>query len=85
MAEEMQKLNKVNKSICNETQQIGASDEQQEYKGPLTRSRAKTQDQINLVVENVPTHQDEGIPEEQLSILVHVERLEGYPMVTNLF
>ena len=85
MAKEMQQLNEVNESVCNETQHIGASDEQQKYKGPVTRSRSKALDQINLVVEDVPTHQDEGIPEEGLSILVHVERLEGGPMVTNLF
>ena len=51
----------------------------------MTRSRAKAQDQVNPVMENIPTHQDEGIPEEGLPILVHVERLEGGPMVTNLF
>ena len=50
----MQKLNEVNESVCNEAKQIGVSDEQQEYKGPVTRSRAKVQDQINPVVEKVP-------------------------------
>ena len=59
MAEEMQKLNEVNEPVCNEAQQIGTSDEQQEHRGPVTRSRAKAQDQVNPVVENVPTHQDE--------------------------
>ena len=36
-------------------------------------------------MENIPIHQEEGIPEEGLPILVHVERLEGGPMMTSLF
>ena len=71
--------------MCNVKQQIGTSDEQQEYRGPVTRSRAKAQDQVNPVVENVPTHQDEGIPEEESPILVHLETKEDGPVLTNLF
>ena len=81
----MQHLNEVNEPVCNEAQQIGVSDEPQEYKGPVTRSRTKAPDQINPVVEKVSVHQDEGIPEEGLSILVHVERVDGDPIVKNLF
>ena len=63
--------------MCNEAQQ--------EHWGPVTRSRVKAQDQINPIVENVSTHQDEGIPEEGSPILVHVETKEGGPVLTNLF
>ena len=76
MAEEMQQLNEVNESVCNEAQQIGICDGQQKYRGPVTRPRAKAQDQINPIVENVSTHQDEGIPEVGSPILVHVETKE---------
>ena len=41
MAEEMQRLNEVNESVCIETHQIGVNDEQQEYKGTVSRSRVK--------------------------------------------
>ena len=41
MAEEMQQLNEVNESVCNQAQQIGTCDGQQEHRGPVTRSRAK--------------------------------------------
>ena len=36
-------------------------------------------------MENVPTHQDEGIPEEGYHILVHVETKEDGPVLSNLF
>ena len=84
MAEEMQQLSEVNESVCNEAQQIGTCDGQQENRGPVIRSRAKAQDQINAIVENVSTHQDEGIPEEGSLNLVHVETKEDGPVLTNL-
>ena len=43
MAEEMQKLSKVDEPVCNEAPQVG---EQQGYRGSVAISRAKGQDQV---------------------------------------
>ena len=34
--------------MCEEVHQVENDDERQEYQGPVTRSRAKAQDQVDL-------------------------------------
>ena len=51
-------------------------DEQQDYRGPTTRSRAKTLEPIETSMRE--NHdQDEGVLQEGLPILIHVEKYEG--------
>ena len=50
--------------------------EQQDYRGPVTRSRARAQDHIDSSIGDF-FNQDERISEEGLAILIHIERFEG--------
>ena len=39
---EMQEQSLLNEMMCNEVHEIEDANEQQDYRGPITRSRAKT-------------------------------------------
>ena len=74
---EMQEQSLLNEMMSDEVHEI--EDEQQDYRGPITRSRSKTLEPIETsMVEN--HDQDEGISQEGLPILIHVEKYEGGPV-----
>ena len=50
---EMQEQGTINDMMCDEAHQVENEDEKQEYQGPITRSRAKAQDQVNLSTEEI--------------------------------
>ena len=65
--------------MCDEVHEIEDANEQQDYRGPITRSRAKTLEPIETSMgEN--HDQDEGVYQEGLPILIHVEKYEGGPV-----
>ena len=59
------------------------NDEKQEYQGPITRSRARAHNKVNLSTEEI-SERDEEIPREGLPILVHIEGFGGGPVLTDL-
>ena len=69
--------------MCDEAHQVENDDEKQENQDPVTRSRARAQDQIDLSKEEI-FDRDEEILREVLPILVHIERFEGGPILANL-
>ena len=55
------------------------ANEQQDYRGPITRSRAKTLEPIETSMEE--NHdQDKGASQEGLPILIHIEKYKGGPV-----
>ena len=80
---EMQEQGAINTCMCDEAHQAENDDEKQEYQGPVTRSRARAQDKKNLSTEEI-FDRDEEILREGLPILVHIGRIEGRPILTNL-
>ena len=80
---EMQEQDAINTCMCNEAHLVENNDEKQEYQGPVTRFRAKAQDQIDLSTEEI-LDRNEEILREGLPILVHIERFEGEPILANL-
>ena len=74
---EMQEQSFLNEMMSDEVHEI--EDEQQDYRGPITRSRTKTLEPIETSMgEN--HDQDEGVSQEGLPILIHVEKYEGGPV-----
>ena len=71
---EMQEQSLLNEMMSDEVHEI--EDEQQDYRGPITRSRAKTLEPIETSMRE--NHdQDEGVSQEEFPILIHVEKYEG--------
>ena len=65
--------------MCDEVHEIENGNEQQDYWGPITRSRAKSLETIETSMEE--NHdQDEGASQEGLPILIHIEKYEGGPV-----
>ena len=74
---EMQEQSLLNEIMSDEVYEI--EDEQQDYRGPISRSRAQTLEPIETSMgEN--HDQDEGVSQEGLPILIHVEKYEGGPV-----
>ena len=76
---EMQEQSLLNEMVCDQVHETEDANEQQDYRGPITRSRAKTLEPIETSMgEN--HDQDERISQEELSILIHIEKYEGGPV-----
>ena len=76
---EIQEQNLLKEMMCNEVHEIKDANEQQDYRGPITRSRAKTLEPIETSMgEN--HDQDERVSQEGLPILIHIEKYEGGPV-----
>ena len=74
---EMQEKSLLNEMMSDEVHEI--EDEQQDYRGPITRSKAKTLEPIETSMRE--NHdQDEGVLQEGFPILIHVEKYEGGPV-----
>ena len=63
-----------------EVHEIENVNEQQDYKGPVTRSRTRAQDHIDSFMGET-SNQDERISEEGFPILIHIEIFEGGPIL----
>ena len=84
---EMQDQGAIENALYDEVHEVDNANEQQDYTGPVTRSRAKAQDQVDSSAnEESPIDHDGEIhvPREGLPILVHVERFEGGPVLSTL-
>ena len=76
---EMQEQSLLNEMMCDEVHEIEDANEQQDYRGPITRSRAKTLEPIETSMgEN--HDQDESVSQEGLPILIHIEKYVGGPV-----
>ena len=76
---EMQEQLLLNEMMCDEIHEIEDGKEQQDYRGPITRSRAKTLETTETSMgEN--NDQNEEVSQEGLPILVHIEKYEGGPV-----
>ena len=74
----MQEQGAVNDLMYDEVHELENANEQQDYTGPVTRSRAKAQDLIDSSEREILNHDGEiQVSREGLPILVHVERYEG--------
>ena len=76
---EMQEQNLLNEMMYDEIHEIDDVNEQQDYTGPITRSRAKTLEPIEISIGENPD-QNEEVTQEGLPIQVHVEKYEGGPV-----
>ena len=75
----MQEQSILNEMMCDEVHEIEDSHEQQDYRGRITRSRAKVPEPIETSMgEN--HDQDEEVSEEGLPILIHIEKYKGGPV-----
>ena len=75
----MQEQSPLNEMMCDEVDEIEDANGQQDYRGPMTRSRAKTLETIETSMgEN--HDQNEEVSQEGLPILVHIEKYEGGPV-----
>ena len=71
---EMQEQSLLNEMMCDEVHEIEDANGQQDYRGPITRSRAKTLEPIETSMgEN--HDQDEEVSQEGFPILVHIEKV----------
>ena len=76
---EMQEQSLLNEIMCDEVHEIEDANEQLDYRGPITRSRAKTLEPIEISMRE--NHdQDERVSQEGLPILIHIEKYEGGPV-----
>ena len=79
---EMQEQSFLNEMMCDEVHEIEDANEQKDYRGPITRSRAKTLEPIETSMgEN--HDQNEEVSQEGLPILVHIEKYEGGPVYSS--
>ena len=76
---EMQEQSLLNEMMCDEVHEIEDANEQQDYRGPITRSRAKTLEPIETSREENHVQYEE-VSQEGLPILIHVEKYEGGPI-----
>ena len=76
---EMQEQSLLNEVMCDEIHEIEDANEQQDYRGPITRSRANTLEPIETSVDE--NHgQNEEVFQEGFPILIHIEKYEGGPI-----
>ena len=76
---EMQEQSIFNEMMCDEVHEIKDPNGQQDYRGPVTRSRVRTLEPIETSIgEN--HDQDEGASQEGLPILIHIEKYEVGPV-----
>ena len=66
--------------MYDEVHEVENANEQQDYRGPVTRSRARAQDHIDSSMGETFNH-DERISEEGIPILIHIEKFEGGPIL----
>ena len=79
---EMQEQGATNYIMYDEIHEVENAKEQQDYKGPVTRSRARAQDHIDSSMGGTLDRDEEvHIPREGLPILIHIERYEGGPIL----
>ena len=76
---EMQEQSILNEMMCDEVHEIEDSHEQQDYRGPITRSRAKAVDHTETSM-GESSDQYEEVPQEGFPILIHIEKYEGGPV-----
>ena len=81
---EMQDQGAINNALYDEVHEVDNANEQQDYAGPMTKSRAKAQDHVDSSASEPQIDQDGEIhaPREGLPILVHVEKYEGGPILS---
>ena len=76
---EMQEQSILNEMMCDEIHEIEDNNEQQDYRGPMTRSRAKTLETIETSMgEN--QDQNEEVSQEGLPILYTLRSMQGGPV-----
>ena len=76
---EVQEQSLLNEMMCDEVHEIEDTNGQQDYRGPTTRSRARTLEPIETSMgEN--HDQDEGASQEGLPTLIHIEKYGGGPV-----
>ena len=76
---EMQEQSILNEMMYDEVHEIEDSHEQQEYRGPVTRSRANVLEPIETSMgEN--HDQNEEVSQEGLPILIQIEKYQGGPV-----
>ena len=76
---EIQEQSLLNEMMCDEIHEIEDANEEQDYRGPITRSRAKTLEPIETSMEE-NNGQNEEVSQEGLPILIHIEKYEGGPV-----
>ena len=76
---EMQEQSILNEMMRDQVHEIEDSHEQQDYRGPITRSRAKAIDHIETSM-GESSDQHEEVPQEGFRILIHIEKYEGGPV-----
>ena len=70
---EMQEQSLLSEMMCDEVHEIKDVNEQKDYRGPITRSRAKTLEPIETSMgENHDQNEEDS--QEGLPILVHIEK-----------
>ena len=77
---EMQEQSILNEMMCDEVREIEDGHEQQDYRGPITRSRVRAIDHIETSM-GESSDQHEEVPQEGLPILIHIEKYEGGPVI----
>ena len=76
---EMQEQSLLNEMMCDEVHEIEDVNEQKDYRGPITRCRAKILEPIETSMgENHDQNEEDS--QEGLPILVHIEKYEGTPV-----
>ena len=76
---EIQEQSLLKEMMGDEVHEIGDANEQNDYRGPITRSRTKTLEPIETSMgEN--HDQNEEASQEGLPILVHIEKYKGGPV-----
>ena len=76
---EMQEQSLLNEMMCDEVHEIEDANEQQDYRSPIMRSRAKTLETIETSMGENQYHNEE-VSQEGLPIVVHIEKYEGGPV-----
>ena len=68
--------------MYDEVHEVEDANEQQDYRGPVTRSRTRAQDYIDSSMGGVPNRDEEvQILKEGIPILIHIEKYEGGPIL----
>ena len=83
---EMQEQGAIYNMVYNEVHEVHKvenANEQQESRGPVTRSRTRVQDHTDSSIGET-FNKDEEIPKEGLPILIHIEKFEGGPILGTL-
>ena len=74
---EMQEQGAINDMVYDEVHEVENANEQQDYRGPVTRSRDKSSGSHRFFTwEKLPTKMREFLKRD-LPILIHIEKFEG--------